>query len=163
MGQGPRQSNGACSILCQFSITPSTTHNQIGPLWCWFPSGWVCVSSRYLWVSPMTSSVRLGVSPAAASTPTGVFNQRFEALFPRAGALGHALCFAPLLDCPLDQPSPCRPATALPTWLHSLPPHWVRQPLSCPPRSSSHDLAASPLCPAARVHPSYRSGWMFPL
>ena len=30
----------------------------------------------------MTSPVRLGVSPAAASTPTGVFNQRFEALFP---------------------------------------------------------------------------------
>ena len=27
--------------------------------------------------------MRLGVSPAAASTPTGVFNQRFEALFPR--------------------------------------------------------------------------------
>ena len=31
--------------------------------------------------------MRLGVSPAATSTPTGVFNQRFEALFPRAGAL----------------------------------------------------------------------------
>ena len=26
--------------------------------------------------------MRLGVSPAAAPTPTGVFNQRFEALFP---------------------------------------------------------------------------------
>ena len=26
--------------------------------------------------------MRLGVFPAAASTPTGVFNQRFEALFP---------------------------------------------------------------------------------
>ena len=35
-----------------------------------------------LWVSPATSPVRLGVSPAAAPTPTGVFNQRFEALFP---------------------------------------------------------------------------------
>ena len=30
----------------------------------------------------MNSPVRLGVSPAAASTPMGVFNQRFEALFP---------------------------------------------------------------------------------
>ena len=46
-------------------------------------------------VSPTTSPVRLGVSPAAAPTPTGVFNQRFEALFPRAGALGYAVCFAP--------------------------------------------------------------------
>ena len=39
--------------------------------------------------------VRLGVSPAAAPTPTGAFNQRSEALFPRAGALGYAVCFAP--------------------------------------------------------------------
>ena len=43
----------------------------------------------------MTSPVRLGVSPAAAPTPTGVLNQRFEALFPHAGALGYAVCFAP--------------------------------------------------------------------
>ena len=39
--------------------------------------------------------MRLGVSPAAAPTPTGVFNQRFEALFPRAVALGCEVCFAP--------------------------------------------------------------------
>ena len=44
---------------------------------------------------PMTSPVRLGVSPAAAPTLTGVFNQRFEALFPLAGALGCTVCFAP--------------------------------------------------------------------
>ena len=43
----------------------------------------------------MNSPVRLGVSPAAASTPMGVFNQRFEALFPRTGAIGCAVCFAP--------------------------------------------------------------------
>ena len=50
---------------------------------------------------PTTSPVRLGVSPAAAPTPMGVFNQRFEALFPRAGALVCAVCFAPhLSDCP---------------------------------------------------------------
>ena len=47
------------------------------------------------WVSPTTSPVRLGVSPAAASIPMGVFTQRFEALFPHAGALGYAVCFAP--------------------------------------------------------------------
>ena len=46
------------------------------------PSGWACVCSRPLWVSPTNSPVRLGVSPADTSTPTGVFNQRFEALFP---------------------------------------------------------------------------------
>ena len=43
----------------------------------------------------MISPERLGVSPAASSTPTGVFNQRFEDLFPLAGALGCAVCFAP--------------------------------------------------------------------
>ena len=54
-------------------MTPSATHNQTGPLWCWFPSGWACAHSRPLWVSPRTSPVRLGVSPAAAPTPMGVF------------------------------------------------------------------------------------------
>ena len=78
------------------SVTPSATHNHIGPLWCWFLSGWACAHSRPLWVSPTTSPVRLGVSPAAAPTPRGVFNQRFEALFRRrAGALGYVVCFAP--------------------------------------------------------------------
>ena len=46
----------------------------------------------------MTSPVRLGVSPAASPTPTGVFNQRSEALLPRSAALGYAVCevcFAP--------------------------------------------------------------------
>ena len=57
---------------------------------------WVgCVSSRTLQVSPMDSPVRLGVSPAATPSPTDVFNQRFEALFPHAGALGYTVCFAP--------------------------------------------------------------------
>ena len=45
--------------------------------------------------------MRLGVSPAAAPTPTGVCNQRFEALFPRAGALGFEVCFAPHLFLPV--------------------------------------------------------------
>ena len=95
MGEGPGGSNGARSTLCRISVTPSATHNQIGPLWCWFPSGWACARPRPLWVFPTTSPVRLRVSPAAAPTPTGVFNQRFEALFPRAGALGCVVCFAP--------------------------------------------------------------------
>ena len=95
MGEGPRGSNGAPSTLHGTPIFHSATHNQIGPLLCWFLSGWACAHSRPLWVSPTTSPVRLGVSPAAAPTPRGVFNQRFEALFPRAGALGCVVCFAP--------------------------------------------------------------------
>ena len=95
VGEGLSGSNGARLTLLRISIFHSDTHNQTGPLWCWFPSKWACAHSRPLWVSPTTSPVSLGVSPAAAPTPTGVFNQRFEALFPRAGALGYAVCFAP--------------------------------------------------------------------
>ena len=95
VGEGPRGSNGARSPLHRTSVFPSATHNQTGPLWCWFLSGWACARPRPLWVSPMTSPVRLGVSPAATPTPTGSFNQRIEALFPQAGALGWEVCFAP--------------------------------------------------------------------
>ena len=95
MGEGLRGSNGARSTLHRISATPCATHNPTGPLWCWFPSRWACAHSRSLWVSPMASPVRLGVSPAAAPIPMGAFNQRSEALFPRAGALGYTVCFAP--------------------------------------------------------------------
>ena len=98
------------------------------PFWCCFPSGWVCIRSRTLWVSPTNSPVRLGVSPAATSTPTGVFNQRVEALFPHAGALGCAVevclilqLFLPVyLHVNVGPPSPqattlpALPAAALP-------------------------------------------------
>ena len=94
MGEGARGSNRAHFTLLRISIFHSNTHNQTGPLWCWFPSGWACARPRPLWVSPMTSPVRLGVSPTAAPTPTGAFNQRSEALFPHAGALGCTVCFA---------------------------------------------------------------------
>ena len=95
VGEGPRGSNGACSTLHRISATPSATHNQIGPLWCWFLSGWAFAHSRPLWISPTTSPVRLGISPAAVPTPTGIFNQRSEALFSSVGALGGIVCFAP--------------------------------------------------------------------
>ena len=57
VGEEPRGSNGARSTLHWISATPLATHNQIGPLWCWFPSGWACAHPRPLWVSPMTSPV----------------------------------------------------------------------------------------------------------
>ena len=75
--------------------------------------------------------MRLGVSPGGILTPTGVFNQRFEALFPRAGTLGFKVCHL----------------------VHQLLPHCQLQ--LCPSRStirhlagsSSHHLAASPIPP----------------
>ena len=44
----------------------------------------------------LSSPVRLGVSPAAAPTPTGIFSQRFKALFP--------LCWSPGLRGLLRSP-----------------------------------------------------------
>ena len=85
------------SLSSRFQSFTPATHNQTGPLWCWFTSGWACAHSRPLWVSPTTSPVRLGVSPAAAPTPTGIFNQRFEALFPPRWSPGlrNLLCSPP--------------------------------------------------------------------
>ena len=104
VGEGLRGSNGTRSTLHRISVFHSATHNLTGPLWCWFPSGWACARPRPLWVSPMTSSVRLGVSPAPVPSPMGIFNQRFEALFPHVEALGCAVCFTP---CRLSGLSVC--------------------------------------------------------
>ena len=91
----------------------------------------------------MNSPVRLGVPPAAASTPLCVFNQRFESLFPHAGALGCAVCFDPPPFLPVYLCSNVGPqglpATALwgllaaawPALFHNPPPHWVCQPPPC--------------------------------
>ena len=131
LGRGLRGSNCASSTLCRFLVTPSATHNQIELFWCWCLSGWVCAHSRTLWVSPTNSPVRLGVSPAATSTPTGVFNQRFEALFPRSEALGCAVCLAPQLFLPVypqANEGPPSPLAATLLWVPS-----AQLPVSTPP------------------------------
>ena len=106
----------------------------------------------------MNFPVRLGVSPAAASTPTAVFNQRFEASFPRAGALGYVVCFPPLLFLPVHLCASVGlqglPATTLwgllaaawPAPFHNPPPRWVRQPLPCI-ESSPPGCPSPPLLP----------------
>ena len=62
----------------------------------------------------MNSPGRLGVSPTAASTPTGVSNQWFEALFPHTGTLGCVVCVAPQLLLHTNVGPPGLPASALP-------------------------------------------------
>ena len=90
--------------------------------------------------------MRLGISPAAAPTPTGVFNQRFEALFPSAGAPGYEVCFAPRRLSSLSMhkcgatgcyPPHCLPRSShtlsvlVPPWQHESSPS--RLPISAPP------------------------------
>ena len=136
MGKELSGINGACSNLCRISVTPSATYNQTGPFWCCFPIGWACAHTRPRCVSPMNSPVRLGISPAVASSPTGVFNQWFEALFPRAVAL----CLCGLFSSPAVPPGlcMCECGAPLPALLHNPPPCWVHQrPRWCefsPPR-----------------------------
>ena len=132
-----------------------------------------------LWVSPKTCPVRLGVSPAAAPTPEGVFNQRFEALFPRTGALGYAVCFAPrhssrfiyaqmwglgVLPTTLPAPFSTTLSPALSVYLCKCGAAGTASgrtacPVSShtPPVSVRHSHR-SPLCPDCSLHPSNRSG-----
>ena len=166
--------------LCQISVTPCATHNHIGPLWCWFPSGWACAHSRLLWVSPTSSPVKLGVSPAAAPTPMGSFSQRFEAFIsPRwSPGLRGLLRSLPLVPVYLCTSVGLRGATRLSAC--PVLPHSESGPLglsvcecgaagsasgqtACPFRcqSGSRQGHTSPLRPGARLCPSYRSGCMF--
>ena len=180
VGEGPRGSNGACSTLHWTSIFHSATHNPTGPLWCWFPSGWACAHPRPLSVSPMTSPVRLGVSPAATPTPMGVFNQRFEALFPHTRALGWAVCFTPrrrlsVYLCVNVGPRGATCRSAYPVLCHSESGPLGLSVWECGAtgsasaqtaclvgpalrQSQSRHGHASPLCPGARLRPSYQSG-----
>ena len=106
----------------------------------------------------MNSPVRLGVSPAAASTSRGVFSQRFEALFPRAGALGCAVSLAPQLFLPAyvcanvgpwGLLAVALPAPFIPQSATSLGPATLPQVLSARLPVST---------PSASLRPSYQSG-----
>ena len=141
-GRVLRMNNAACSALCQVSVISTTTHKQIGLFWCWFMSGYVCVHTRTLWVSPVNCPVRLRVSPTA-STLTGVFSQRswgFISLHWNPGLCGlsHSPVVPPLLSactcritqcssCHLDCPCPpadtllqviCQSVSLLPIWMN---------------------------------------------
>ena len=69
--------------------------------------------------------------------PPQEFSISGEAFFPQAGTLGCAVCL------PVHQLLPRRPAAAWPAPLYNLPPCW----------STSHCLAARPLCPGCLSPP----------
>ena len=146
-GRGQREDSATCSALCRLSITSLTTHKQIGPFWCWFPGGWVCVHSRTLWISPMSSPVRLGVSPTT-TTSTEFYSQRFWGFFfpPRWNSGLCGLSHSPVVPLGLS----------IHTWyclVHQPPPPSIDQLPPPPPWSSSHCLDASPLYPGCPSPP----------
>ena len=79
-GRGPRGINAASSSLSGLSVTSLTTLKQIGPIWCWFPCGCVCVCSRTLWVSGRNSPMKHKVPPAA-TVVTGFLQQEVLGLY----------------------------------------------------------------------------------
>ena len=129
----------------------------------------------------MTSPVRLGVSPAAAPTPTGSFNQRSEALFPPSWSPG--LCgllssrsswfiCAPVwgrrvLPAALPAPFSATLSPALLVYLcECVAAGSASARTACPVRPTPHQSQschshASPLHPGAPLHPSYQSRRMF--
>ena len=75
VGEGSEREQ--CRLLCSASFQSLPCYPQSNwALLVLIPSGWASVCSMTLWVSPMNSPARLGLSPAAALTPTGVFSQR---------------------------------------------------------------------------------------
>ena len=108
----------------------------------------------------MTSPVRLGVSPAAAPTPTGSFYQRSEDLFPYAGALGYVVSFDP---CRLSRLSVRECGAALPAPFSTtlIPAHsvYLRE---CRAAGSASGQTACPVGPTLRQSQS-RHGSASPL
>ena len=126
------------------SLLPLPT-SELSPSGADFPGGWVCVLSRTSWVSPGNSPVRLGLSPTT-STPTRVFNQRFEPFSPLHWNPG--LCGLSRFPVVPPSLSAGKCGTAYSTSCHLSQSASYR--LTC---STSFCLVVSPLCPAAPSAP----------
>ena len=126
--------------LPAIKLGPSGAGSRVGGL----------VHTRPLWVSPRTSPVRLGVSPAAAPTPTGVFNQRFEAFISPHWSPGlHSLLRSP----PFLLVYLCSNVGLRGLLVVGLPALFIPHSASLSPTTATGVL--STLVP---VRPSYRSG-----
>ena len=98
--------------------------------------------------------MRLGVSPAAAPTPTGIFNRRFEALFPLCWSLGlrGLLCYPPFVQficgriwcrrvLPATLPAPLSATLSPALWVYLC---------KCVAAGSASAWTACPGCPTLR-------------
>ena len=140
-GRSPRGNNVTWSALCQFSVTSSAPHIQLGPFWCWFLGSFVYILGPY---GSLHQTFLWGWDFLLLPQPQHVFSVRgFEALFPHAGTL-HYVVYSPAqfflliysrgthkcettqstswcLPVPVLQPLPCH-KSALPQLLISAPP-----------------------------------------
>ena len=115
------------------SLSPLPTIT-LGPCGAESQVGW-CACFRPLWVSPMNSPVRSGVSPTATSTPMGVFSQRFVSFISLRWSPGLHSLPSSLLFFLVYLYANVGPwgllAAAGPAPIHNPPPRCVRQPPPC--------------------------------
>ena len=144
-GRGQIGSNGACSTLCWFSVSPSATHTPIGPFWCCLSSGWVCVC----------------FGPCGSLQGTLLWGWEFPPLQPQPPQVfsvsGLRLYF-PMLEPWVPWSVTWSTSCCLASQLQLCQPCSTMRHLA---GSASCHLAESRLCPAALLRPSCRSGWMF--
>ena len=119
--------------------------------------------------------MRLGVSPTTAPTATGVFNQRFEALFPHAGAPGYTVCFTtlpfvPVYLCSKVGPRGATRCSACPGLRHSESSPLSLSVYECGAAGSASGQTACPVRPtlhqswsASPLHPSCLSSPLLPV
>ena len=129
-------------LFAYFQLLPQLPTSKLGP------SGADSQVGGFVYIlgpsgSLQQTPVRLGVSHTA-STPTGVFSQRFEALFPH---------FVTWVSRSVLLPSCSSRFICTPMWDHL---HWSA--IRCFTRTVIRRLAAHPFHPATSLHPSYRSG-----
>ena len=142
-GRRLRGNSAACSTVCWFSVPSPATHNQIGPFWCWFLVGWVCVCSRIL--GSLQRTLLWGWEfLLLLPQPPQVFSVRgFEALFPWTGSLDCAVYLLPscssqficrrMWDHPVCQPPPycesslpgCPSPPFLQVWMNASLTRWL--------------------------------------
>ena len=166
MGEGPRGSNGSRFTLLRISIFHSATHNQTGPLWCWFPSGWACAHSRPLWVSPRTSPVRLESLLLPPQPPWAFSIRGLRLYFPElepwvsGSALLPAVC--PVYLCTNVGPQGATRRSACPVLRHSESGPLSLSVCKCGAAGSASGQTACPVCPTLRQSRS-RHGTSSPL
>ena len=135
----------------QISVTPFATHNHTGPLCCRFPSGWAFARPRALWVSPTTSHVSLGVSPAAAQPPRAFSIRGLRLYFPTLepwfvpSALLPVVC--PVYLCANVGPRGATRRSACPVLCHSESGPLGLSVQECGVAGSASVQTACPVCP----------------
>ena len=140
-GRSPRGNNGACSDLCQLSVTSTTTHKVD-------PSGADSHVGGFVYV----------LEPCGSLQRTLLRGWEFLPLPPQPSwvfSISGLRLYFPALEPWVVRSVPWSTSCCLAGQLQLCPPCSTIHHLAV---SASHRLARSPLCPTARLHPSCQAG-----